>query len=439
MYRSITLTLSLTLGVLLIWGCSPKTTSETHAMNTEDAHTETELFRSVQAALAEEPADSDAFVILSEALDTARGLPPARQDGVLTIALARAAEAREFSIHEESPLPEGWPAPSLPGLVRVKTYPPTRAAWAQASAGANRQFMVLFKHIRSRDIAMTAPVIMTHDTAMLDGSPEAMAFLYRHAAQDDPGQFGPVDVLDGPSLTVVSVGVMGPYRLERQRDALTDLHDWLAEHPEWVADGPPRVLGYNSPFMPGKKKYAEVQIPIQSATTGAGEEVHLQRALFAGGCFWGVEAHFEEIPGVLLATSGYTGGTTESPTYEQVCTGQTGHAEVVEVVFDPSEVTYEQLARLFFEIHDPTQLNRQGPDAGTQYRSAVFYRDADQKRIADALIAELRKNGYDVVTQVVEAETFFPAEDYHQDYLRKHPERHSCHVRVTRFDTPAPD
>ncbi len=408
-------------------------------MNAETPPIETELFKRVQASLADESADSDAFVILSEALDASRGLSEGKQDGVLNIAIARADDARQFSIHEESPLPEGWPAPSLPGLVRVKTYPPTRAAWASTGGGANSHFMTLFKHIRSQDVAMTAPVVMTHDTAMVHDAPEAMAFLYRQVTQNSAGQFGSVDVQDNPALTVVSVGLLGPYRTDRQREALTDLHDWLAKHPEWVAAGPPRVLGYNSPFMAGKKKYCEVQLPIRSATVEAASETHLERALFAGGCFWGVEAHFEAVPGVLLATSGYTGGETDAPTYEEICTGTTGHAEVVEVVFDPSEVSYEQLAKLFFEIHDPTQLNRQGPDAGTQYRSAVFYRDNDQKQAADALIAQLRDNGYDVVTQVVEATEFFPAEDYHQDFLRKHPERYSCHVRVARFDTPAPD
>ena len=159
-----------------------------------------------------------------------------------------------------------------------------------------------------------------------------------------------------------------------------------------------------------------------------------EEAIFAGGCFWGVEHHFSQTPGVLSATSGYTGGSVPNPTYEQVCTGTTGHAESVRVVFDPKKVTYEQLARLFLEIHDPTTLNRQGPDAGLQYRSAVFYKNDDQKRVIDDLIAKLRANGYKVVTQVLPAAPFYPAEDYHQDYLTKHPGRYDCHVRVRRFD-----
>ena len=163
------------------------------------------------------------------------------------------------------------------------------------------------------------------------------------------------------------------------------------------------------------------------------EKWPLQRAIFAGGCFWGVEHQFRQVPGVLAVRSGYTGGSVEKPSYQQVCTGKTGHAEAVEILFDPSKVTYEQLARLFFEIHDPTQKNRQGPDVGTQYRSAVFYAGQEQKKTAEQLISLLRGRGYDVMTEVVPAPTFWPAEEYHQDYLAKHPERPSCHVRVDRF------
>lgn len=159
----------------------------------------------------------------------------------------------------------------------------------------------------------------------------------------------------------------------------------------------------------------------------------LERAVFAGGCFWGVEGFFDRTEGVLAAASGYTGGRTDKPTYEQVCTGTTGHAEAVEVIFDPARVSYEQLARLFFEIHDPTQVNRQGPDVGAQYRSAVFYVNAEQKGTAEKLIAQLRARGLDVATEVLPASTFWPAEEHHQDYLRKHPGHPTCHVRAKRF------
>jgi len=159
----------------------------------------------------------------------------------------------------------------------------------------------------------------------------------------------------------------------------------------------------------------------------------LQRAIFAGGCFWGVEHYFHQMDGALAVTSGYTGGRVKNPTYEQVCTAATGHAEAVEVVFDPARASYEQVARLFFEIHDPTQVNRQGPDVGSQYRSAIFYLNDEQKKTAEALIAQLRAKGYKVATEVTPASTFWRAEEYHQDYIRKHPER-PCHVRVKRFD-----
>ena len=149
-----------------------------------------------------------------------------------------------------------------------------------------------------------------------------------------------------------------------------------------------------------------VSLVFRPADPGAAAE-----AIFAGGCFWGVEHHFQQLDGVTSATSGYTGGQVANPTYEQVCSGTSGHAEAVRVVFDPKRVTYEQLARLFFEIHDPTQLNRQGPDVGTQYRSAVFYLDQRQKTVAEKLIAELRAKGYEVATQVLPASPFYPAED----------------------------
>lgn len=162
-------------------------------------------------------------------------------------------------------------------------------------------------------------------------------------------------------------------------------------------------------------------------------------ATFAGGCFWGVEHLLRQTPGVLSATSGYAGGTVAKPTYEQVCSGRTGHAEAVRVVFDRERVSYEQLARLFFELHDPTTRDAQGPDVGSQYRSVVFYHDEAQQQTALKLIGVLRARGYEVVTQVVPAAEFYPAEAYHQDYLTKHPERPSCHVRVARFGEPPPE
>jgi peptide methionine sulfoxide reductase msrA/msrB len=175
---------------------------------------------------------------------------------------------------------------------------------------------------------------------------------------------------------------------------------------------------------------------VNSASLVFVPEAKIQTAIFAGGCFWGVEHQFAAVPGVISATSGYTGGRTKKPTYKQVCTGKTGHAEAVQVLFDPKKVTYEALARLFFEIHDPTQRNAQGPDKGTHYRSVVFYQDQKQKQTAEKLIKLLRGNGYDVVTEVTKASTFWPAETYHQDYFAKNPDRSNCRAPVPRFEQP---
>lgn len=157
------------------------------------------------------------------------------------------------------------------------------------------------------------------------------------------------------------------------------------------------------------------------------------RAVFAGGCFWGVEFYFDKEDGVISAKSGYAGGHKENPTYEEVCYKNTGHAEAVEVIFDPSKTSYEKLARLFFEIHDPTQVNRQGPDVGDQYRSAVFYLDEEQKKIAEKLVAELEAKGYEVATKIEPLDKFWNAENYHQDYYEKKGTRPYCHFKTDRF------
>lgn len=153
-----------------------------------------------------------------------------------------------------------------------------------------------------------------------------------------------------------------------------------------------------------------------------------EEAIFAAGCFWGVEAAFLAVPGVLDATAGYIGGKRENPTYEQVCSGATGHAEAVRVVFDPAVVSFEELLRKFFALHDPTQLNRQGPDVGTQYRSGIFYTSDIQKVAAEQVRDEVAaRYPQPIATEIVEASTFWKAEEYHQRYVEKHPSA-TCHI-----------
>lgn len=156
-------------------------------------------------------------------------------------------------------------------------------------------------------------------------------------------------------------------------------------------------------------------------------------AIFAGGCFWGVEYYMQKIKGVISTEVGYTGGKTDHPTYKEVCSGNTGHYEAIEVVFNPAETSYETVARMFFETHDPTQWNHQGPDYGEQYRSAVFYRSEEQKKIAEKLIALLKEKGNRVVTELIPAKTFWKAEDYHQDYYDHKGTTPYCHGYVKRF------
>ena len=152
-----------------------------------------------------------------------------------------------------------------------------------------------------------------------------------------------------------------------------------------------------------------------------------ETAVLAGGCFWGIQAVYQHVKGVISATSGYSGGNAKTAEYETVSSGDTGHAESVQIVYDPSQVTYGELLRIFFSVaHDPTQLNRQGPDEGTQYRSSIFYANAEQKRIAESYIAQLDQAkifSHPIVTKVVALQQFYPAEAYHQNYAALHPDQ----------------
>lgn len=162
-------------------------------------------------------------------------------------------------------------------------------------------------------------------------------------------------------------------------------------------------------------------------------ESETETAVFAGGCFWGVQHYFRKLVGVYTTRVGYTGGTTENPTYKDVCYKDTGHYEAIEVLFNPKKVSYEELTKLFFEIHDPEQKNGQGPDIGDQYLSAVFCRNAAQRAVADKLINILKNKGMDVATEILDAETFWEAEDYHQNYYAKKGSKPYCHFRTKRF------
>ena len=156
-------------------------------------------------------------------------------------------------------------------------------------------------------------------------------------------------------------------------------------------------------------------------------------ATLAGGCFWCLEAVYDELQGVQRVVSGYAGGEMPNPSYQQVCSGRTGHAEVVQITYDPNVVTYRDLLEILFTIHDPTTLNRQGADVGTQYRSAIFYHDEEQRRAAEEIIAELegeRAFANPIVTEVTALDEFYPAEDYHQDYYENNPNQPYCMVVV---------
>jgi peptide-methionine (S)-S-oxide reductase len=170
---------------------------------------------------------------------------------------------------------------------------------------------------------------------------------------------------------------------------------------------------------------------VSSSPSAAGAEPGLAKATFAGGCFWCTEAVYAEIKGVKSVTSGYIGGQVPNPTYKDVCNGLTGHAEAIEIEYDPQVVSFEKLLEVFFATHDPTTLNRQGADVGTQYRSGVFYHDDEQKRVAEQVIAKLDAAKVfpgKIVTEVTKASTFYPAEGYHQDYFAKNPADRYCNA-----------
>ena len=181
---------------------------------------------------------------------------------------------------------------------------------------------------------------------------------------------------------------------------------------------------------------AATAIPDPAVDETLGAQKGQETVVVAGGCFWGIQAVFQHVKGVSSATSGYSGGNVKNPDYEQVSSGETGHAESVQIVYDPSKITLGQLLKVFFSVaHDPTELNRQGPDSGTQYRSIIFFANADQQRIAQAYVQQLDQAkvfSHPIVTQIVPFKAFYRAEDYHQNYATEHPEN----PYIAMFDLP---
>jgi len=238
-----------------------------------------------------------------------------------------------------------------------------------------------------------------------------------------------------PPTAVRRPGSFGPQAFPSQHETF-----WVAATP-MLESASPTVLGVHMPSTRlavillgslfasaacnAKANPASAALPAAAVDASRASAPTQQKAVFAGGCFWGVQAVFQHVRGVISATSGYSGGSAKTADYEVVSTGETGHAESVQVVFDASQITYGELLRIFFSVaHDPTQLNRQGPDEGTQYRSAIFYATDEQKRIADAYVAQLNEAKifrHPIVTQVVALQAFYPAEAYHQNYAALHP------------------
>ena len=488
--RSMAAGLGLTVALACVGGCAPAAEAEAQQVS---------LMARVRTLLAGEAADSDAAVILTRGLAQAESAAATEAAGILSRALERAEEARRFAPVLATPLPPGWPRPSVPELIRFKTYPGDAVTTENAEPLKVVSIGVVGAATEEEQLPATVArlrVWVRNDKRWwVAGEPRALA--YHPPSTPLAERYSevqiPVEPNDQRRADTATDEVIPPLTAAERRIILAkgterafsgkywDHHEagtYLCRQcgaalfpseakfdsktgwPSFDTDVPGSVkrvsdadgfrteivcaacdghLGHvfeGEGMTPKNTRHCVNSASLMFRSVGQEPAAATQEAIFAGGCFWGVEHHFDRTAGVISATSGYTGGEVANPTYEQICTGQTGHAEAVRIVFDPKRTTYEQLARLFFETHDPTQLNRQGPDRGTQYRSALFYADDQQKQTAEKLVALLRANGYDVVTQIVPKVEFYEAEDYHQDYLTKHPGRPTCHLRRRRFDAP---
>ncbi len=192
------------------------------------------------------------------------------------------------------------------------------------------------------------------------------------------------------------------------------------------------LLGISSSCT-SQKSSGQVETKPPAVDQNVTQDMNTEIATFGAGCFWCVEAVFQELNGVIKVESGYIGGSVPNPTYREVCTGTTGHAEATRITFDPAIITYEELLEVLWTTHDPTTLNRQGADAGTQYRSAIFYESEDQRKKAEKSKAEVATKIWDkpIVTEIVQADTFYPAEDYHQDYFANNPNAGYCRIVIS--------
>jgi peptide-methionine (S)-S-oxide reductase len=288
---------------------------------------------------------------------------------------------------------------------------------------------------RSEKIAMTAPVEQE-----ASGDEWRIAFMmpaeYTIETLPEPLDSS-VKLKEVPGRTVAAIRYSGAWKQDRYEKHLSELRKWIEAH-DLRSAGDPVWARYDPPFKPWFLRRNEILIPVKAAPerdkevpvqSQSDEKAGTQLATFGAGCFWCVEAVFQRLEGVLSVESGYAGGTVEDPTYEQVCSGTTGHAEVCRIRFDPAKISYATLLEVFWKTHNPTTLNRQGYDLGTQYRSVIFYHTEEQRELAEKYKKELDASGAwnrPIVTEIEPAPPFYKAEEYHQNYYNSNPGKGYC-------------